>query len=75
METKLPFHLLLLFTIWVPEKGVMGSFVIGLARGRTFRIFYVERGHVSEPSQHMGTLSKRRFNKRVALAELERNSF
>lgn len=41
METKLPFHLLLLFTIWDPEKGVMGSFVIGLARGRTFRIFYV----------------------------------
>lgn len=40
METKLPFHLLLLFTIWDPEKGVMGSFVIGLARGRTFRIFY-----------------------------------
>lgn len=41
METKLPFHLLLLFTIWDPEKGLMGSFVIGLARGRTFRIFYV----------------------------------
>lgn len=29
---------------------------------------------MSAPSQHMGTLSKRRFNKRVALAELERNS-
>lgn len=74
METKLPFHLLLLFTIWDPEKGVMGSFVIGLARGRSFRIFSVLRGHVSAPSQHMGTQSQRRFNKRVALAKLERDS-
>lgn len=29
---------------------------------------------MSAPSQHIGTLSKRRFNKRVVLAELERNS-
>lgn len=59
METKLPFHLLLLFTIWDPEKGVMGSFVIGLARGRTFRIFYVTRSCVSAFAAHGNTIQKK----------------